>query len=98
MDEAKLYYTAPSDEIFAEMKEAAGQIWSAYEDPYKSEKLARIFGIENIQDNFMYLFAMMDIDNQRKAAHLLSPEAQEAVRARMLAGGNDEHYINNILG
>lgn len=91
-----LYYTAPSAEAFNEMKTAAAARWSSYDDPYKSEKLARIYGIENVQDNFMYLFAMFDSTNQRIVAHSLSEATLKELRDRLLDGGNDQHYIDQI--
>jgi hypothetical protein len=91
--EAKLYYTAPSDEIFEEIKAAATQIWSGYEDPYKTEKLNRIKDIGNVSDNAMYLVAMFDRPNQGKLASLLSQEACDAIRERWVDGGGSPDWI-----
>lgn len=91
--EAQLYYTAPSDEIFNEIKEAAIKIWSGYEDPYKTEKINRIQDIGNVSDNAMYMVAMFDRTNQGKLADLLSMDACEAIRDRWIAGGGTAFEI-----
>ncbi len=98
-EDAKLYYTAPSDECFDDMKKACTEVWNTMgnDGGYRDEKIGRIKDIGNIQDSFMYMLAMFDINNQRRVAGLLSEETKSAVRERMLAGGNDPHYINNIL-
>jgi len=90
-----LYYTAPSEEIFKEVKEAAIEIWGSYDDQfgYATEKIERIQDLENISDNVMYIVAMFDLPNQNKLADKLSPEAKLALRERMIAGGNDESLI-----
>lgn len=88
-----LYYAAPSDEAFDEMKEKAIEIWSKYGEPYKSEKLARIKDIKNISDNFMYMFAMFDMDNQAAVVLKLSEPTKKALRERLVDGGNDRFYL-----
>ena len=95
MNEAKLYYTAPSDEMFNEMKEKAMELWSTMGDEpsYAEEKIGRIKDISNIQDNFMYMAAMFDHENQVKLADLLSTETRLAVRERMVDGGQPSEYI-----
>mgnify|MGYP001578390651 CR=1 FL=1 len=81
----KLYYTAPSDEIFDEVKQAAIQLWSTIGDEpnYSKEKIDRIKDIKNVQDNLMYMVAMFDIYNQRKLAGAISSEARSAISERM---------------
>lgn len=92
----RTYYTAPSDEIFAEMKAAAREVWEGYDDPYRREKLERIHGVENVGDNFMYLFAMFDMENQRKVVEKLSPKAKLALSVRLLDGGSPQSYLDGI--
>ena len=91
----KLYYTAPTDEQFNELKEKAIEIWSVMGDEpsYSQGKIGRIKDIGNIQDNFMYMVAMFDSNNQMKLAHKLSSETRKSVRERMIDGGNPEHLI-----
>lgn len=62
----ELYYIAPSDKIFEEMKNLAIEIWKTYDNTYwyVDEKLEKIQNIENISDNFMYIYSMFDINNQ----------------------------------
>ncbi len=96
-----LYYEAPSEEAFEDMKGAALEVWEQYRTSpggYYEEKAGRIKDIKNVKDNFMYIFAMFDINNQRKCVSLLNPVTIEAVRERMVAGGNDDYYIRSILG
>lgn len=95
MNEAKLYYTPPSDECFEELKEKAIEIWSVMGDEpsYSQGKIGRIKDIKNVGDNFMYMVAMFDINNQRKLASLISPETSKEVRDRMIDGGNPEYLI-----
>ena len=94
-----LYYKAPSDEAFEEMKKAAIEVWGQYADSpggYMEEKVSRIEGIQNVQDNFMYMLAMFDQDNQRKVIALLSEPTKDAVRERMVAGGNPSFVLEMI--
>lgn len=81
----KLYYTEPDDKYFEEMKNAAIAIWSTYDDTYgyASEKIWRIKDIENVSDNFMYILAMFDINNQESILSIISPECQKEVQLRM---------------
>jgi len=87
------YYTAPSNEAFEDMKRAAQTIWSGYDDPYKTEKLDRIKDMGNVGDNFMYLFAMFDPQNQQKIMQLLTKETLESVMERLRAGGSHDHTL-----
>lgn len=93
---AKLYYEAPSDEAFGEMKAMAVEVWNGYTDPYRAEKLQQISHVQNIKDNFMYLFAMFDMSNQTKVVRMLSEETKQALRERMIDGGNEEYYLTAI--
>jgi len=94
MKETKLYYTAPSDEIFNEVKLAALKIWFQYDDTYgyASEKTQRIEPMKNIEDNLMYMVAMFDFPNQQKLAQVISPEARKEIRDRMIDGGQPEMF------
>ena len=76
----ELYYEAPSDEIFQEVKKEAIKIWETYDDTYgyATEKIDRIKDLENIRDNFMYLWAMLDNNNQVKLFANISEEARDA--------------------
>ena len=93
--EAKLYYTAPSDECFEDLKKHAIALWSTMGDEpsYAEEKIGRIKDIKNIQDNFMYMFAMFDMGNQRKVARELKEETKKAINERLLSGGSPEYLL-----
>ena len=90
----KLYYTAPSDEIFNEVKEKCIEIWRGCDNTYDyvMKKICDIENLENIQDNVMSIIAMFDHFNMMKLAEKLSPEARRAIRERMISGGNSEEY------
>lgn len=87
--EAELYYTPPSDEVFDELKNKSIQLWKGYDNThgYVTEKVGRIKDIPNVGDNFMYMVAMFDNNNQKKLSDLLSDETKEEVRKRLIDGG-----------
>ena len=91
----KLYYTAPSDVLFEEVRLKAIELWSTMGDEpsYSQSKISRIKDINNVRDNFMHIVSMFDINNQRKLADMLSAEAREAIKERMIAGGQPIEYI-----
>lgn len=91
-----LYYTAPSDELFNEMKMECTEQWRTHDNTYGyvDEKLARIKDIKNVEDNFMYMLAMFDHLGIRSILGRCSPEMCEQVRLRMVDGGNDEATMN----
>ena len=95
MTEAKLYYTAPSDRCFEEMKRVCIEVWGQYDNEfgYVDEKVGRIKEIGNVGDNFMFMLAMFDQFNQRKVVDKLSEETKKEVRDRMVDGGNEEEEI-----
>ncbi|KKM05799.1 hypothetical protein LCGC14_1750410 [marine sediment metagenome] len=92
----RLYYTPPTEEQFNELKEKTIEIWNTYDNEfgYVDEKVNSIKDIKNIQDNFIYMVAMFDIVNQRNLADKLSDETRQAVRERLINGGQPEYLIN----
>lgn len=76
------YDTAPSEQIFNEIKKAAIEIWQTYDDThgYASEKIAMVNSITNFKDNWGTMVGMFDSPNQQKLLAKLSPEAQAKVR------------------
>lgn len=82
----ELYYIAPSQEVFDDMKAACIAVWQTYDDTYSyaTEKINRIKDIENVSDNFMYMMAMFDENNMERALTLVSPETQEEFNKRMI--------------
>lgn len=92
----KLYYIAPDDAIFEEMKKCAIKVWGKYSDEfgYRSSKVKRIENLENIRDNFMYIFAMFDIRNQLEILKIASEELQEEIHARLSL--HESNYLFNL--
>ena len=91
---SNLYYIAPDQDIFEEVKSKCMEIWDTYDDEYgyASEKKNEI-DVENVSDNFMYMIAMFDSQNQRKLSSMLSEESKKQIRDRMLDGGTPIEYI-----
>jgi len=90
-----LYYTAPTDKVFNEVRLKAIEIWRTYDDEYgyASGKVERITDLKNVQDNVMYIIAMFDSCNQHALAGKLSEEARGAIRGRLIAGGTPAELI-----
>lgn len=89
------YDTPPSDAVFEELKRVAIAKWKTMGDErYQKEKLGRIESLQNVGDNFMYILAMFDINNQIEVLSHCSPAVVEAVRER-LAGEETAltHYL-----
>ncbi len=91
-----LYYQEPSQEVFEEMKKLAIEVWKTYDDQfgYATDKIASFKDIENVSDNFMYILAMFDTNNQLKLLSQSSDELRAAVRERLVAGGAEEWHLN----
>ena len=89
-----LYYEAPTDEVFEEVKKCATKIWLSYDDQfgYATGKIERIKDIGNVKDNVMYMVAMFDSENQAKLSVMLTLETKKAVSDRMVAGGQPPEY------
>ena len=89
---SKLYYTAPQDSIFEEVKQRAIELWTErYPEStspfYAKEKIDRIKYLANISDNLMYIVAMFDDTNRHFLSLMLTVESREAIRLRMVDGG-----------
>lgn len=82
----KEYYIPPSQEVFDDIKQASIALWKTYDDTYKyaTEKIDRIKDIENVGDNYAYMVAMFDINNQMKLLSLV----------KML---NTKHLIQQLI-
>lgn len=94
----KLYYTAPSDTAFEEMKRECIAQWNTHDNTYGyvDGKVVRIKDIRNVQDNFMYMLAMFDMHGVREVIGRLSEETKKEVKDRMIDGGNDENYLEAV--
>ncbi len=95
MSKTMLYYTPPTEEQFKELREKAIGIWNTYDNEcgYVDEKVGRIKDIKNVKDNFMYMVAMFDIDNQKLLSSVISEDTRLSVRERMIDGGQPEFLI-----
>ncbi len=96
--DAELYYTAPSDEVFEEVRDRAMELWKEVDTNndkygYASGKIDRIKEIRNVGDNLMYMVAMFDYGNQRLLSQRLSDDARNNIRARLIDGGTSEWLI-----
>ena len=94
--DGRIYYTAPTDEIFEEVVEAAKKIWMTYDDThgYATDKVQTIDSMDNVDNgNFMAIIGMFDTGNQFSLSNELSADAREAIRERMIAGGFEPQYI-----
>lgn len=80
----ELFYIAPPDEIFHEMQRLACEIWNTYDDThgYATEKIEYVCGLKNIDSNFMTIYWMFDIGNQRKVRSNASPQLIYELYAR----------------
>jgi hypothetical protein len=98
-DKVNLYYKAPSQKIFDEVKAKSIEIWKTYSDEfgYQSEKVNRIKDLENISDNVLTMVAMFDHFNQAILSKKLSPEARKALADRLTAGGNPDFFNPFIM-
>lgn len=79
------YYTAPSQEVFDEIKQAAIEIWEGYDDSYgyASEKINQIKNLQNASDNAWYMVAMFDRSNQTKLMRLVSAQTCDLIKYAM---------------
>lgn len=90
-----LYYTPPDKQIFEEVKRASVRIWKSYDNVngHLDSKIKHIEELRNIADNFMYMVAMFDIQNQTRLASMLSNSARLAIRQRLVASGAVDYFI-----
>lgn len=89
-----LYYTPSSQERFDELKEAAIEVWKEYDNTYGyvDEKVGKIEGMGNVGDNFMYIVAMFDSQNQSKLSGMLSEVTRKEVADRIRDSGTPDSY------
>ena len=96
---SKLYYTPPEQEMFDEVKKWSINLWQKRypenEHPYYAkEKTDKIKELQNVGDNFMYIIAMFDEENQRYLAMDLMPETRKAISERIIDGGAEDYIFN----
>jgi hypothetical protein len=80
----QLFYIAPSDTIFNQMKELALNIWSTYDDThgYATEKKEIVNSLENVGSNFMTIYQMFDFINQSRIMDKASDDLKKAINER----------------
>ncbi len=79
-------YTAPSQEVFDEIKEGAIAVWKRYDDTfgYASEKINRVQSINNIEDNWGFIVSMFDIHNKQKLFEILQSDEAKGLVAQAI--------------
>lgn len=89
----ELYYQAPSDEVFEDVKNACMSVWDLFDDTYgyATEKKNRIKDMGNIQDNVIHMIAMFDFNNIDRVSSLLTKESRTAIRERLLSVNNEQY-------
>lgn len=77
--------TAPSEEIFQEIKLKSCYIWQIVgkHPSYIKEKVEYIDSLKNIGSNAMMIVSMFDTKNQAKLLRILSDEAVKFLFPRM---------------
>jgi len=95
----KLYYTPPEQEMFEEVKKWSIDLWQKrYPDDehpfYAKDKIDRIKDLRNVEDNFMYIIAMFDAENQGFLAMNLMPDTRQAIHDRIIDGGGTDYVFN----
>jgi len=95
---SKLYYTPPEQEMFDEVKKWSIDLWQKRypekEHPfYAKEKIDKIKDLQNISDNFMYIVAMFDEENQRFLAMNLMAETRQSIHNRIVSGGGNDYIF-----
>jgi divalent metal cation (Fe/Co/Zn/Cd) transporter len=76
----KLYYQAPSPEIYTEVRNVCAGIWMLYQD---NEKADQVRLRKNIKDNFMYCVAELDEDQQICLFNNISEKAKKEISDRV---------------
>lgn len=77
----KEYYTAPSDEVFEDIKQASILLWKTYDDTYgyASGRVERIKNIQNYKDNYAFMVALFDPINQLKLSFAVNRQDTRAL-------------------
>lgn len=80
-----LYYTAPSDEVFEEIRLACIKRWNTFDNEfgYVDEKVGQVTMLTNVRDNWMYMLAMFDNWQRMVVLGTLSASTYRLVTAAM---------------
>jgi hypothetical protein len=85
-----IYDTAPPDDVFAEVRNRARQYWFDNFDNthgYVTGKVERIDGIENHDDNYLFILNMFDHENERRCISSMSKKTRTWIRKSKIAKG-----------
>lgn len=76
------YYTAPSDEVFEDIKNNAIKLWKIIADhpDYLEEKLSRIENLTNVRDNAWYICSMFSLNNMQDLLSMVKPETKVVIQ------------------
>jgi len=84
----KLYYIAPKDNTFDEVRNAAIRIWMSYPD--HEQHIEHLKEMQNIADNMMYILAEFDEYNQKVLFDNVSKNTQLAISDRVKSANPSE--------
>ncbi len=85
-----VYYTAPDDDVFNELREAAIDRWNDMDYPGATHYADSLPHTLNITDNFMHILASFDVNMQIEVVKKLSAETKAEIRKRLLDVGEKE--------
>lgn len=81
----KLYWIEPSDEIFTHLRTTIiTNVWRKYNDTYgyASSKIDYINSFENLSDNFMTMWNMLDVRNAQIVLDKINYRTYKAIKDR----------------
>ena len=79
------FYKTPPLSTFLNIQAACVRVFEDYDDThgYASGKIGLIMELNNVQDNALVPYNMLDFNNQAKARAFLSLEALQYIQERM---------------
>lgn len=81
----ELYYIEPSDAIFTHLRTTIiDHVWKKYNDTYgyASGKIDYINSLDNLSDNFMTMWGMLDVFNQQRVLNKINFRTYKAIKDR----------------
>lgn len=97
----ELYYEAPSEEVFNDIKTSCLLVWAEYNEPiertYRAEKFKKVVPLKNIRDNYMFMIAMFDHINQKKLFEWLRSETLVRVQQALEPAQMEARWIETEL-
>ena len=83
--EMELYYIEPSDAIFTHLRTTIiANVWRKYDDTYgyASSKIDYINSFNNLSDNFMTMWNMLDVHNAQIVLDKINFRTYKALKER----------------